>query len=330
MLLFELSGEAPDIAVQEIRALALAYGNHYSEMDADGRAFVAETDAPVQRLGERLALTWSVSTLHSSSEPSNVGDAVEGLDIPGKSFRVTVKRLGGTHRPEETVRITRELGTVLSKGRKVDLENPDAEVIVLLGERAHIGVLEASVDRSLFESRRSENRPFSQPISLHPKFTRALINLTGVKEGQSLLDPFCGTGGILLEAGLMGIGIHGSDIDERMVAGTRRNLTHYGVKDFKLKVCDVSEIPNKSRPVDVIATDPPYGRSASTAKENIESLYERAFKAFAEVLKPDGKLTIVLPSQKLVKIGEEHFTLLGEYPVRVHKSLTRRFCVYRI
>ncbi len=54
------------------------------------------------------------------------------------------------------------------------------------------------VARARLEARKVTHRPFSLPISLHPKLARALVNLARVPMGGVLLDPFCGTGGILL------------------------------------------------------------------------------------------------------------------------------------
>ncbi len=44
---------------------------------------------------------------------------------------------------------------------------------------------------------------------MSPKLARCMVNLTGVKENDLVLDPFCGTGGILIEAGIMGARVIG-------------------------------------------------------------------------------------------------------------------------
>ena len=43
-----------------------------------------------------------------------------------------------------------------------------------------------------------------------------MINLTGLKKGETVCDPFCGTGTTLLEAESMGIHGIGLDFDEKM------------------------------------------------------------------------------------------------------------------
>jgi SAM-dependent methyltransferase len=59
---------------------------------------------------------------------------------------------------------------------------------------------------------------------LPPKLAQTMLNLAQVKPGESVLDPFCGTGTVLQEAALLGCPIYGSDISERMVRYTRDNI----------------------------------------------------------------------------------------------------------
>ncbi len=60
---------------------------------------------------------------------------------------------------------------------------------------------------------------------LPPKLAQILINLCGPLEpGSVVLDPFCGTGVVLQEALLMGYKAYGTDINERMIEYSRKNL----------------------------------------------------------------------------------------------------------
>src|SRR5690606_35926256 len=63
---------------------------------------------------------------------------------------------------------------------------------------------------------------------LPPKLAQIIINLASGKlkltPGETLLDPFCGTGVILQEAKLIGYDIYGSDLESRMVKYTKENL----------------------------------------------------------------------------------------------------------
>ena len=60
---------------------------------------------------------------------------------------------------------------------------------------------------------------------LPPKLAQILINLCGpLPEGATVLDPFCGTGVVLQEALLMGYRACGTDISEKMVEYSEKNL----------------------------------------------------------------------------------------------------------
>lgn len=76
-------------------------------------------------------------------------------------------------------------------------------------------------------ARRDRERPArdAKVGMLPPKLAQILINLCGsLPEGVRLLDPFCGTGVVLQEAALDGYIPYGTDLNERMIEYTKRNL----------------------------------------------------------------------------------------------------------
>ena len=76
-------------------------------------------------------------------------------------------------------------------------------------------------------ARRDQARPArdAKVGMLPPKLAQILINLCGpLPQGSTILDPFCGTGVVLQEALLMGYHAYGTDLSERMVEYTSRNL----------------------------------------------------------------------------------------------------------
>ena len=76
-------------------------------------------------------------------------------------------------------------------------------------------------------ARRDQGRPKrdAKVGMLPPKLAQILINLCGpLKPGSIILDPFCGTGVVLQEALLMGYFAYGTDINERMVEYSEKNL----------------------------------------------------------------------------------------------------------
>ena len=75
---------------------------------------------------------------------------------------------------------------------------------------------------------------------LPPKLAQILINLCGpLPEGARILDPFCGTGVVLQEAAIMGYIPYGTDLSERMIEFSKKNLNwlfnERNSKRFKIK-----------------------------------------------------------------------------------------------
>jgi len=235
---------------------------------------------------------------------------------PDGTFCVRVE-----HKPE----LARLIGGKISG--KVDLEKPENYFFVFRHQNDYVLCKKVwEIDNKGFAIRAPQQRPFFLPISLHPKIARAMVNLAEVRKGMVVLDPFCGTAGILIEAGLCGAKIFGNDISKKIVSGAEKNLLTYGISDFKLFCCDVGELPKRLCSVDAIVTDPPYGRSTSTRREARERLYFRAFESFARLLEPGKKVVIILP----YKPEEDFpgFVLREHYPIYVHKSLTRNICLF--
>jgi tRNA (guanine10-N2)-dimethyltransferase len=156
-----------------------------------------------------------------------------------------------------------------------------------------------------------------------------MVNLSSIKMGKTLLDPFCGTGGILIEAGLIGVKTIGSDIEEKMIEGCKKNLDYYKIRNYKLYRSDIGDISKKIDLVDAIVTDLPYGKSTTTKGEEMKKLYERAFMNISDILKKGGKVVIGLSNKDFISIGEKYFSIVERHNFRAHRSLTRHFVVYQ-
>lgn len=95
---------------------------------------------------------------------------------------------------------------------------------------------------------------------LPPKLAQILINLCGPLASDSVvLDPFCGTGVVLQEALLMGYKGYGTDISERMIKYSERNLAwlskkHSGLASFRLE-CGDATVHHWQMPIDAVACE---------------------------------------------------------------------------
>jgi tRNA (guanine10-N2)-dimethyltransferase len=146
--------------------------------------------------------------------------------------------------------------------------------------------------------------------------------------GDLVLDPFCGTASILVEAGLIGCRVMGFDVQPHMVRGSLRNLLHYGLDPDGLAVADARHLPVTT--TDCVVTDPPYGRSATTLGWNTRQLGEGALSAIDERLSSGRRICIASPeSIGIGEISEEQgLKHMESHLVYVHRSLTREIAVF--
>ena len=186
------------------------------------------------------------------------------------------------------------------------------------------------LDKKHFEDIKPHKRPFFYPGSMSPKLARCMVNLSRVKKGDLLLDPFCGTGGILIEAGLIGCKVVGSDIYWKMKNGTAINLEFCGIKDYKTFNLDVRELKMYEKVASVV-TDPPYRISTSTGDIDGDDIFKEFFNAIYDNMKDDAYLCIVSPHYVDLKpmMDEVGFKLIEEYEIKMHRSLTRIISVIR-
>lgn len=326
-VLFELSGEHPTLPAAEVRAVLQTYDVSFTARQPR-RYLVAEVDAlsaTFDMLARRLALTHAIHEIHASGSPDDIAAALPRLSFPdADTFALRGRRVNSS---ASLSHLKRVIGEAIrdATGMTVDLDDPDMELCLLVDDQAYLCSTIASVDRGRYERRKPHHRPFSHPISLHPRIARALVNLSRVVPGGTLLDPFCGTGGILIEAGLVGAHVVGIDIKQKTIEGCRENLEHYGLTGYTLHHADATTLDLGS--VDAIVTDLPYGRSTTTGSD-MEALYRRAFERFADWLSPGGRAVVGVPQRRLVAHGEPFFDLVAVHPLYVHRSLTRHFCVF--
>lgn len=226
---------------------------------------------------------------------------------------------------------------------KVELKNPQTSIHLFIAKKkAYCGLL-IFENKENFEARKSNLRPFSSPTSLHPKLARALVNLTEIKKNEVLIDPFCGAGGFLIEAGLMGIKSAGYDINKIMIKGCMKNLEYFKINNYTLKSRNALDINDK---FDCLVTDLPYGLNSNVVleyhkdnwklgrinkkiqkerfTEDLEEFYLQFLKNLRKKLRK--KAVIIFPDYADYRglLKKSGFRIEKEFSNYVHGSLTRK------
>lgn len=322
---FELSGESKTMPRAEaVRCIEAETGSCEILGSGPGYLLASFPQENLDGIADRIALTHTLGRYLGSCDPDDTSP-LSGIELPPGSFAIKGKRFEGMMKDVDSQQLIRKIGGILSANNDVNLKEPDTVVRMQMCDRIHLFIEERKTENDLLEKRKVGERPFFSPISLHPKYARTLINLTGVKKGGTVLDPFCGTGGIAIEAAEMGMKALVSDFDEDMIMGCQENMDFYGLKLETAKVLDIKDIPEFFSNIDAVATDPPYGRSTKTGGENIDAIYLKAMNAIPQVLSPSGRAGVVLPHE----ITATTMELENIYVQRVHGSLSRHYHIFR-
>jgi tRNA (guanine10-N2)-dimethyltransferase len=351
-LAFELSGEHETLPKAEVRAGLDASGVAYEVLTFSDRLLLVEVQqlSPENKrldlLSRRLGMTHRVYTVLGTSalDEKEILKVVKSVDLTAimgaeRTFAVRTRFLHKSRvysRRDELLRLVGEC--ITRAGYTVDLKKPSKTFVLLLtAQKCFFCLLLHSVDKRQFEAKRPHFRPFFSPVVIMPKIARALVNLSGVNAAELLLDPFCGTGGILIEAVAIGAEAIGADVQGKMVDGARENLEFFGLQG-DLIVSDASKIPLRDSSIDAVVTDMPYGRASfvsgpsfgitKSRSVSIELLHQEALAEIHRVLKTRRKAVIVSNSPAFHSFARKYgFRLIEQHAYRVHKSLTRYIAV---
>ena len=207
------------------------------------------------------------------------------------------------------------MGDMISKfsHAKVKMENPDITVYLIFTNKENFFGFSKTV-----KQRARPKKTKTYPHELDWKLTRVMINLIGIKQGETICDPFCGTGTTLLEAESMGIHAIGMDFDEKMFNIAKENLKEnkFKSKIFNTDFQEMLKIPEK---YEGIVTDLPYGLNSKTTEKP-----EKILKRFISILPKRKKIAIMYKKE----FGDNlKLKGLKKYQIYRHKSLTRTILI---
>lgn len=335
---FTLSGEHSTLPLAELKAILRAYAIEYRivgtfyklvEVEADRVLLesIARRGGYVDEMGQEVLHTEdNLASIKKSVGSADLGPFLSSRD----SFCVRMLRFGGVSKELSRVHLESYLGKLLSEqtGARVDLRSPKKPFRgILAGSLFHLGLIMQQRPKGSIHRRRPRKRAVFHPSTMPPKLARCLVNLSEVRDGETFLDPFCGVGGIAIEASLLGCNVVGVDALSRMVRSARRNLAHFGLESYGLVRGDARNIP--LRVVDGIATDPPYGTGASTLESTTRDILSRFLPQAKMILSPGGKVVFASPmGTGAVDLAESHgFKVFDRHELYVHRSLTREILV---
>ncbi len=295
-------------------------------ISAEGNAGRVEQAALEMRTLHHVIRYLSSFEFESGQGLQQMEQALGELPLPefqhAKAFRASCNRVGNHEFDSYQVMVLAGRQIQTRFGTPVDLKNYDLDLrIDLYQEQGWIGF---QLTRKPL-SHRFEQRTYLRRASLKTSIAFTMLQMADLPSPGTyhLLDPFCGAGTILLEAGTLypTLQLLGSDQHEEPVKGSIENLQIYGLAHRShVKVADARELSQTFSPesVDFIVTNPPYGLRMGQGL-NMKRFYELFLREAIQVLKPSGKLVIlVLKSGMLRQAARASgWQIDDSYPIEV-------------
>lgn len=327
-------GRQPDIGISELRSL---YG-HASVTPISDYAAILETSAnlDVQSLGSIIKLGRVVETVNVidwlSVSKNIVSYYANKWKVLDRKQTLGISVYGGILRAQAVQRTGLALKTMLKKNgvslRLIPQNDPILSSAIshhnklgLSENKTELLVVSATGMTYIAESigaqnitalaARDQGRPKRDAFvgMLPPKLALTMINLSGVKPGTRILDPFCGTGVLLQEAMLLGYNVYGTDLSDKMIDYTLTNLEWLAEKynlssQFDVHQGDAMDT-SWQQPIGAVICEtylgqpfsaPPRQEKLEQVRRNCDHIISSFLKNIAPQLAPSTPLCLAVPA----------------------------------
>jgi tRNA G10 N-methylase Trm11 len=210
----------------------------------------------------------------------------------------------------------------MQEGEDFEFTYADVEFFYYNNQKTvYFGLIEQNYSYKEIKERDMHKPVRREALAISPRLAKILINLSQVREGELLADPFCGIGVIVQEAILRGINCIGGDKDRYAITGAKQNIewlkSKYDVKGrARLNIGDSIRFP--SARINGVATEPALGelvrkkmreRDAPEYIAEFEKLIIPILKRMKELKTPNAKIVLTMP-------------FIRKYCVSVHRLVT--------
>jgi len=324
-------GSLRDLAMIEFLSLINTYGASVNMQEIKYKTFLVDSNIPLEAIFLRSALITRAERI-LGSDPWNID-----WNKLFNSFSTDSNNIALTYRIEKiepNCKIgIKDIDAAIRStipNVKVSMTYPQIVLCVRKIQKHDFICQPLKTGRDYCLERQLKYRPYAPSAAMDSLLSRALVNLSHLLPSEIFLDPFCGTGSLLIEAAFMGLKTFGSDINPQHVRASRMLLEYYNVQ-ATVRIADARDLPFEDNFIDGIATDPPYGLSSSTYGEPLYRLYEKFLVEGYRVLKDSRFLvTCFTPNIPVTELAKSiGFEVLDVITMRVHSKLTRLIGILR-
>ena len=188
------------------------------------------------------------------------------------------------------------IGSVFPRWRASD--PADLEFWVFWTKSASL-MLRLSDERLKYRSR----RPPELRAALRPTIAAAMVELAGVRDGHTVLDPMCGTGTLLLEcsARFPKSNVFGSDESADAVSIAKRRLGEKASmrrpEKASIRQCTVADLPYDPGTFDRVMANLPWGKQVPVRA----GVYEAGLVRMMELVVDGGRVVLLTPRRDLIE-----------------------------
>jgi len=219
---------------------------------------------------------------------------VESAQLYQEGFRVSVVK-----RPPnlelDSMEICQKVGALI--GGKPNLDYPTLTYLVVVSpNELFFGKMMSESDVAW---KLHSNKPYLNSSSLPARLARTIVNLVA-EPSDSLIDPCCGMGTIIIEAAQMGIHVAGYDINEQMVILAKKNFEYFGLSG-KIEYGDAREVSGR---YDVLTTDLPYGINTQADQQLYRDIMRNAKSLAPKIAVVAAKEITCLLQDLSIEVGQ--------------------------
>lgn len=272
----------------------------------------------------------------SSQSKITVGISAYGFKISAKDVQRTAHILK-TKLKEKGVNLRTvpndqpALSSASSHHNRLGLSPTKIELMIVRGHSGKVIIAESTGAQNITAlARRDQTRPSRDAFvgMLPPKLAQIMINLgageleIGNEDNKPIvLDPFCGTGVVLQEALLMGYKVYGTDLSQKMINYTAKNIdwlnsrSHFPFPSPKLEQGDATTY-RWNPPIDAVVTEtylgqpfstPPSAKKLAEVRQTCDTIISKFLANIAHQLASDTPLCVAIPAWNN---GNDSFTRL--------------------
>jgi tRNA (guanine6-N2)-methyltransferase len=311
-----------ELAHREIRLrLSEVTGDVLALGTADDVFLVLHEGAPIGRHRSELG------KLRSSAQSLDLDAAASTLaalrPVEGRAFDVSASALGRRNYSRFEIEDAVGDAAASSSGWRYESRSAEKRARGDISLRVHL-----ARDRTTFAVRiaerplhRRQYRIASRPGALHPPLARALAVLAAPACGDVLLDPFCGTGTIPIEAKLAypRVTVIASDLDPLATESARINASAAGI-DINFAVWEAACLPLRNSEISCVVTNPPWGLSVRAAGA-LHSSFEPFWDELSRIMRSDGRIMLLSRQTGLAPPRYAPFQVVERITVRVSGAL---------